>query len=342
MTRNDCSQAGTFPVVRMRRLRYNKRIRELVQETTIAPDKLIYPLFVRPGRGIRTPIGSMPGVFQLSIDELVREVHVLKDLDLGGVLLFGIPETKDACGADATSDNGIIAQAVRAVKDAAQDTLTVVTDLCFCEYTDHGHCGILADHAGHLDVDNDETLKIIAEQALVHARAGADLIAPSGMIDGMIGAIRTAFDQNRFEHLPIMSYSAKYASGFYGPFREAAESTPQFGDRRSYQMDPAAAAEQALREVELDLAEGADMVMVKPAMAYLDIIRMVREHFPNVPLAAYHVSGEYSMVKAAAERGWIDESRIVRETMTAIHRAGAGIIITYWAKDIAQNILSSA
>ena len=339
MTRNYCPQSGTFPVVRMRRLRYNKLVRELVQETTIAPDKLIYPLFVRPGKEIRTPIGSMPGVFQLSIDELVREVKVLKDLGLGGILLFGIPETKDSCGTDATSDNGIIAQAVRAVKDAAQDKLMVVTDLCFCEYTDHGHCGILAAHAGHIDVDNDATLKIIAEQALVHARAGADLVAPSGMIDGMIGAIRTVLDQNRFGHLPIMSYSAKYASGFYGPFREAAESTPQFGDRRSYQMDPAAASDQALREVELDLAEGADIVMVKPAMAYLDIMRMVREQFPNVPLAAYNVSGEYSMVKAAAERGWVDESRIVRETLTAIHRAGAGIIITYWAKDIAQNVI---
>ena len=339
MSRKYCSQAGNFPVVRMRRLRYNKLVRELVQETTIRPDKLIYPLFVRPGKGIRTPISSMPGVCQMSIDELVCEVNILKDFDLGGILLFGIPETKDACGTDATSDNGIIAQAVRAVKDVVQDKLMVVTDLCFCEYTDHGHCGILSDHTGHVDVDNDATLRIIAEQALVHARAGADLIAPSGMIDGMIGAIRNAFDQNGFEHLPIMSYSAKYASGYYGPFREAAESTPQFGDRRSYQMDPAAVAEQALREVELDLAEGTDIVMVKPAMVYLDIMRMVRDHFPNVPLAAYNVSGEYSMVKAAAERGWIDESRIVRETLTAIHRAGAGIIITYWAKDIAQNII---
>ena len=339
MSQHHCCQTGNFPVVRMRRLRYNKLVRDLVQETAIVPDKLIYPLFVRPGQGIRTPIGSMPGVYQLSIDELIREVNILKDLGLGGILLFGIPDQKDACGSDATSDSGIIAQAVRAVKDAVQDKLMVVTDLCFCEYTDHGHCGILHDRMGQVDVDNDATLGIIAEQALVHARAGADLIAPSGMIDGMIGAIRTAFDQNHFEHLPIMSYSAKYASGYYGPFREAAESTPQFGDRRSYQMDPAAAAGQALREVELDLAEGADIVMVKPAMVYLDIIHMVRERFPNVPLAAYNVSGEYSMVKAAAERGWIDESRVVRETLTAIHRAGAGIIITYWAKDIAQNII---
>lgn len=333
------SQPGAFPIVRMRRLRYNKLVRELVRETTVTPDKLIYPLFVRSGTGVRTPISSMPGVFQLSIDELVREAKVLKDLDLGGILLFGIPDEKDARGSDATSDDGIIAQAVRAVKDAVQDRLAVVTDLCFCEYTDHGHCGILDDHTGCIDVDNDETLKIIAEQALVHARAGADLIAPSGMIDGMIGAIRTSLDRNRFEHLPVMSYAAKYASAYYGPFREAAESAPQFGDRRSYQMDPAAAAEQALREVELDLAEGADIVMVKPAMVYLDIMRMVRERFPNVPLAAYNVSGEYSMVKAAAERGWIEEGRIVRETLTAIHRAGAGIILTYWAKDIAQNIL---
>lgn len=339
MSRNYCPQGGNFPVVRMRRLRYNKLIRELIQETVVAPNKLIYPMFVRPGKKIRTPITSMPGVFQLSIDELIREVDELKDLGLGGVLLFGIPEKKDTCGSDATDDNGIIAQAVRAIKDTAQDKLMVVTDLCFCEYTDHGHCGILDDHTGCVDVDNDKTLEIIAKQALVHARAGADLIAPSGMIDGMIGTIRTALDQNRFEHIPIMSYAAKYASGYYGPFREAAESAPQFGDRRSYQMDPAAAAEQALREVELDLAEGADMVMVKPAMVYLDIMRMVRDHFPNVPLAAYNVSGEYSMVKAAAERGWIDESRIVRETLTAIHRAGAGVIFTYWAKDIAQNLL---
>ena len=339
MPQKQDSQAGVFPVVRMRRLRYNKLIRELVQETAIAPDKLIYPLFVRSGANIRTPISSMPGVFQLSVDELVREAKLLKDLDIGGILLFGIPDEKDACGSDATSDHGIIAQAVRAVKDAVQDKLAVVTDLCFCEYTDHGHCGIIDDHTGRIDVNNDDTLQIIAEQALVHARAGADLIAPSGMIDGMIGAIRTALDQNRFEHLPIMSYSAKYASAYYGPFREAAESAPQFGDRRSYQMDPAAAAEQALREVELDLAEGADIVMVKPAMVYLDIMRMVHDRFPNVPLGAYNVSGEYSMVKAAAERGWIDEGRIVRETLTAIRRAGAGIIITYWAKDIAQNLI---
>jgi Delta-aminolevulinic acid dehydratase len=339
MPSNYRPQNGNFPVVRMRRLRYNKLVRQLVQETAVTPDKLIYPLFVRSGENIRTPISSMPGVFQLSVDELVREVSELKKLGLGGILLFGIPETKDARGSDATNDNGIIAQAVRAVKDIVQDELMVVTDLCFCEYTDHGHCGILDDHIGCIDVNNDETLKIIAEQSIVHAKAGADLIAPSGMIDGMIGAIRTALDQNRFEHVPIMSYSAKYASGYYGPFREAAESAPQFGDRRSYQMDPAAAAEQALREVELDLAEGADIVMVKPAMAYLDIMRMVREHFPNVPLAAYNVSGEYSMVKAAAERGWIDESRVVRETLTAIHRAGAGTIITYWAKDIARHTI---
>jgi porphobilinogen synthase len=326
----------------MRRLRYNKLVRELVQENAATPDKLIYPLFVRPGKNIRTPISSMPGVFQLSIDEMASEVEELRTLGIGGILLFGIPDVKDACGSDATSDNGVIAQAVRAAKDAAQNKLLVVTDLCFCEYTDHGHCGILTDKTGQTDVDNDATLKIIAEQALVHARAGADLIAPSGMIDGMIGAIRTALDANQFEHLPIMSYAAKYASGFYGPFREAAESAPQFGDRRSYQMDPAAAAEQALREVELDLAEGADIVMVKPAMVYLDVMRMVREQFPNVPLAAYNVSGEYSMIKAAAERGWIDESRVVRETLTAIHRAGASIIITYWAKDIAKNALHSA
>jgi len=327
---------GQFPVVRMRRLRHHPKIRELVRETEIDPAKLIFPLFVRPGKDVRIPISSMPGVCQLSMDGILREIDEVMSLGICGVLLFGIPEKKDCRGSDATSESGIIAQAVRAVKDRVQDQLLVVTDLCFCEYTDHGHCGILSETTGRKDVDNDATLEIIAEQSIVHAEAGADLIAPSGMIDGMIGAIRTALDRGGFAHLPVMSYAAKYASGFYGPFREAAESTPQFGDRRSYQMDPGAAAAQAIREVELDLAEGADMIMVKPAMVYLDVLRMVRDRFPGVPLAAYNVSGEYSMVKAAAERGWIDEKRIVMETLTAIHRAGAGIILTYWAKDVAK------
>ena len=328
--------SGRFPAVRMRRLRYHPLVRELVSQVEINPQKLIYPLFVRPGREIRQPISSMPGVFQFSPDELLKEIRDLLPLGLGGILLFGIPEHKDAVGSDATSENGIIAETVKAIKDVVQNKLLVISDLCFCEYTDHGHCGILAEHGGRVDVDNDATLEIIARQALVHAKAGVDLIAPSGMIDGMIHAIRTALDGDHYTHIPIMSYSAKYAGAFYGPFREAAESTPQFGDRRSYQMDPSASPDQAMREIELDLAEGADMIMVKPALAYLDIIRMASERFPGVPLAAYNVSGEYSLVKAAAEKGWIDERKMVQEMLTAIHRAGANIILTYWAKEVAS------
>ena len=278
----------------------------------------------------------MPDIFQLSPDELLKEIREILPLGLGGILLFGIPEHKDAVGSDATSENGIIAETVKAIKDVVQDQLLVVSDLCFCEYTDHGHCGILSERAGRVDVDNDATLEIIAKQALVHAKSGVDLIAPSGMIDGMINVIRTTLDRENYTHIPIMSYSAKYSGAFYGPFREAAESTPQFGDRRSYQMDPAASPAQAMREMELDLAEGADMIMVKPALAYLDIIRMAKDRFPGVPLAAYNVSGEYSMIKAAAERGWIDERKMVEETITAIHRAGADIILTYWAKKIGR------
>ena len=320
----------------MRRLRYHPLVRELVSEVEINPKKLIYPLFVRPGKGIRQPISSMPDIFQLSPDELLKEIREILPLGLGGILLFGIPEHKDAVGSDATSENGIIAETVKAIKDVVQDQLLVVSDLCFCEYTDHGHCGILSERAGRVDVDNDATLEIIAKQALVHAKSGVDLIAPSGMIDGMINVIRTTLDRENYTHIPIMSYSAKYSGAFYGPFREAAESTPQFGDRRSYQMDPAASPAQAMREMELDLAEGADMIMVKPALAYLDIIRMAKDRFPGVPLAAYNVSGEYSMIKAAAERGWIDERKMVEETITAIHRAGADIILTYWAKKIGR------
>ena len=277
----------------------------------------------------------MPGHCQLSPDMLADEISQAVELGLGGVILFGIPDKKDALGSDAMSDSGIIAQAIRAAKQAARDFL-VITDVCCCEYTDHGHCGAIGRSTGRLDVENDATLELLAKQAVVHARAGADMVAPSGMIDGMVGAIRKALDAAGFAHVPIMSYAAKYASAFYGPFREAAESAPQFGDRRGYQMDPAAAAGQAMREIELDLAEGADIVMVKPALAYLDIIRQARERFPGVPLAAYNVSGEYSMVKAAAERGWLDEKRIALECLTAIRRAGASIILTYWAKDAAR------
>ena len=324
-----------FPTIRMRRLRHDTRVRELVRHTNLEPRRLLQPYFVRPGTGVSQEIASMPGQFQLSPDKLADEVRQLTDLGVGGVILFGIPEHKDAKGSDSCSDGGIVQQAIRTVKQAAP-RLLIVTDVCFCEYTDHGHCGVVNESTGRVDVDNDATLELLARQAMSHARAGADMVAPSGMIDGMVGAIRRALDAGGFSHLPIMSYAAKYASAFYGPFREAAECAPQFGDRRSYQMDPAADPDMALREVELDLNEGADLIMVKPALAYLDILGRVRERFPGVPLAAYNVSGEYSMVKAAAARGWLDEKSVVLETMTAITRAGAGIILTYWAKDIAR------
>jgi porphobilinogen synthase len=326
---------SSFPTTRLRRLRYNPVIRELVKETRISPADLILPLFVRPGKAVKQEIAAMPGNFQLSPDMLADEVAQAVELGLGGVILFGIPEKKDATGSDALSDSGIIPQAIRVAKHASHDFL-IITDVCFCEYTDHGHCGPVTQATGRHDVDNDATLDLLARQALVHARAGADMVAPSGMIDGMVGAIRQALDAAGFSHLPIMSYAAKYASAFYGPFREAAESAPQFGNRRGYQMDPAASAGQALREIELDLGEGADIIMVKPALAYLDIIRQAKDRFPGVPLAAYNVSGEFSMVKAAAAKGWLDEKAVALESLTAIRRAGASIILTYWAKDVAR------
>jgi porphobilinogen synthase len=325
----------SFPTTRLRRLRHHPAVRQLVRETSLSPANLILPLFVRPGKKVRQEISAMPGHLQLSPDLLTDEIRQAAELGLGGVILFGIPAEKDATGSDATSEKGIIAQAIRAAKQAAPELL-VITDVCFCEYTDHGHCGPISQSTGRIDVDNDATLKRLADQAVAHARAGADMVAPSGMIDGMVGAIRQALDIEGFVHVPIMSYAAKYASAFYGPFREAAESAPQQGDRRGYQMDPAAAAGQALREVELDLAEGADIVMVKPALPYLDIVRQVHDRWPGVPLAAYSVSGEFSMIKAAVERGWLDERATVLESLTAIRRAGAGIILTYWAKDVAQ------
>jgi porphobilinogen synthase len=324
-----------FPTTRLRRLRYHPAVRQLVRETRLAPGNLVLPLFVRPGRNVRQEISAMPGNCQLSPDLLADEISQAAELGLGGVILFGIPAQKDAAGSDATSDSGIIAQAIRAAKQVAPDLL-LLTDVCCCEYTDHGHCGVVNRTTGRIDVDNDATLDLLVKQAVVHARAGADMIAPSGMMDGMVGAIRQGLDAAGFAHVPILSYAAKYASAFYGPFREAAESAPQFGDRRSYQMDPSAAAGQAMREIELDLAEGADLIMVKPALPYLDIIRQARDLFPGVPLAAYNVSGEFSMVKAAAQRGWIDEKAVALEMLTAIRRAGASIILTYWAKDAAR------
>ena len=320
-----------FPATRLRRLRQHPQLRSMLRETDLSPADFILPLFVRFGRGERIPIGSMPGQFQLPVEHLAAEVREIASLGIPAVILFGIPEHKDAVGSDACSDSGIIPQAIKAIKDAAPELL-VITDVCFCEFTDHGHCGIVATKAGRTDVDNDATLEILGQQAVAHARAGADMVAPSGMMDGMVGAIRSSLDEAGFAQLPIMSYAAKYASAFYGPFREAAESAPQFGDRRTYQMDPANARE-ALREVQLDIAEGADILMVKPALSYLDVIQRVRAAHPEVPLAAYNVSGEYAMVKAAAANGWLDERRTTLEVLTSIKRAGADVILTYHAKD---------
>jgi porphobilinogen synthase len=318
-----------FPIYRPRRLRRTENLRRLVRETALSVNDLIMPLFIVPGTKVTNPVSSMPGVAQLSVDRAVEECKAIRDLGIPGVILFGIPDHKDAVGSDAYNDDGIIQRALRAIKEHVPGLL-LMTDVCFCEYTDHGHCGIIKGQ----DVDNDATLEILVKESLSHARAGADMVAPSDMMDGRIGAIRQALDAEGFPHLPIMAYSAKFASGFYGPFREAAESTPQFGDRRSYQMDPPN-AEEALREVELDIAEGADIVMVKPALPYLDIIRRVKDKF-GYPVAAYNVSGEYAMIKAAALNGWLDEERVMLEMLTSIKRAGADIILTYFAKDAAK------
>jgi porphobilinogen synthase len=318
-----------FPAYRPRRLRRNEKIRALVRETTLSPDNLIYPIFVGPGKNKAQPVSSMPGVAQLSVDLAVKECEEIDALGIPAVILFGIPDHKDSLGTEAYAVSGIVQQAIRAVKEKVPELL-VITDVCLCEYTDHGHCGVIKNG----DVDNDSTLELLAKEALSHARAGADIVAPSDMMDGRVGAIRQSLDQNGFEQIAIMAYAAKYASGFYGPFREAAESTPQFGDRRSYQMDPAN-ADEALREVELDIREGADIVIVKPAMAYLDIVYRVKQKF-GYPVAAYNVSGEYSMIKAAGQNGWIDEERIMLEVLFAIKRAGADMILTYFAKDVAR------
>ena len=315
-----------FPMRRPRRLRRSETIRRMVRETVLQVDDLIMPLFVVHGRGIRREIPPMPGNYQLSVDQLTREVKEIAALRIPAVLLFGIPERKDAHGSQAYAKDGIIQQAVRAIKDSVSDLL-VITDTCLCEYTSHGHCGVVEEGV----VTNDPTLELLAKTAVAQAEAGADIVAPSDMMDGRVGAIREALDESGFQEIPIMSYSAKYASSFYGPFREAADSAPQFGDRRSYQMDPANGAE-AICEVGLDVDEGADIVMVKPALAYLDVIARVRQEF-GVPLAAYSVSGEYAMIKAAAQLGWLEEERVVMEVLTAIKRAGADFVITYFAKD---------
>lgn len=308
----------------------------MVRETEVTPRDLVAPLFVIHGRDVRNPVGSMPGVFQLSVDRVVAEARELWSVGVPSVILFGIPETKDAVGTPAFDDGGPVARAVRAIKDGVPD-MVVMTDVCLCEYTDHGHCGLLVkDRHGHTHVDNDPTLDVLAREALCHARAGADVVAPSDMMDGRVGAIRRALDGEGFADVALLSYAVKYASGFYGPFRDAAGSTPSFGDRRAYQMDPANQRE-AIREALLDVEEGADMLMVKPALPYLDVLARVRDAV-DLPLAAYNVSGEYAMIKAAAANGWLDEARVVRETLTAIKRAGADLILTYFAKDFARSI----
>jgi porphobilinogen synthase len=319
----------SFPVQRPRRLRRSEALRGLVRETRLTTAGLIYPLFVCPGERVKQEVSSMPGVFQQSVDRIVEECREVEALGLPGVILFGLPESKDARGSSSLEANGVVQRAIAAIRKANLKLL-VITDVCLCEYTDHGHCGVIEKD----EVVNDATVAALAEQALSHARAGADVVAPSDMMDGRVAAIRGRLDEHNFSDVAILSYAAKYCSGFYGPFREAAGSTPMFGDRRSYQMDPGNARE-ALKEVALDLEEGADMIMVKPALPYLDVIRQVRDAC-NVPVAAYNVSGEYAMVKAASANGWLDEKRVVLEILTGIQRAGASIILTYHAKDAAQ------
>jgi porphobilinogen synthase len=321
-----------FPSYRPRRLRKDERFREMIRETHLRPDDMILPLFVCPGKGVRRPISSMPGNFQLSIDELIKEVKEAKSLGILGVILFGIPEKKDEVGSEGYSENGIIQRALKSLKDGV-DGITLMTDVCLCEYTSHGHCGVVRNGG----VVNDETLELLARQALSHVKAGADMVAPSDMMDGRVGAIRKILDENRFQDIPILAYAAKYASSFYGPFREAAESKPRFGDRKSYQMDPAN-AEEALREVRLDIEEGADIVMVKPALPYLDVIYRVKQAF-NIPVAAYNVSGEFAMVKAASQLGWMDGEQVMMESLIAIKRAGADLILTYFAKEAARKLV---
>src|SRR2546426_1914108 len=318
-----------FPINRMRRLRRSERLRNLVRETRLSPDMMIYPIFVCPGEKVRSEVPSMPGVYNLSVDNAVKIARDAEKAGIAGILLFGIPPQKDELGSDAYDENGIVQQALRAIRENVRDLL-LITDICLCEYTSHGHCGVIK----HGDVLNDPTLRLLADSAVSHVRAGADMVAPSDMMDGRVAAIRHALDSEGFADVPIMAYSAKYASAFYGPFRDAAGSTPKFGDRKSYQMDPPNVRE-ALREIELDIEEGADIVMVKPALPYLDVIARAHEQF-DLPLAAYQVSGEYAMIEAAARAGWIERERIIMESITAIKRAGADILITYYAMELAK------
>lgn len=318
-----------FPEYRPRRMRVNEAFRSLVRETNLSPPNLIYPLFIQSGKKVREPIASMPGIYRLSVDQLAKEAKECLSLGVNHVILFGLPDKKDPVGSGAHAKDGIIQRAIKEIKNKAPE-LMVSTDVCLCEYTSHGHCGILVD--GY--VDNDSTLEVLARTALSHAKAGADMVAPSDMMDGRVSEIRATLDENNFHMVPIMSYAVKYASAFYGPFRDAADCAPQQGDRRSYQMDPANVRE-ALREATLDVDEGADILMVKPAVAYLDVISKLHDEF-DLPIAAYHVSGEFAMIKAAAERGWLDEERVMHETLLSIRRAGADIILTYFAKDVAR------
>ena len=321
-----------FPITRLRRLRYNSALRNMLSETTLSLDDLILPLFIREGEGENHPIASMPGQYQITLENLEKEIKEIVALGLKAVFLFGIPLHKDTMGSASYDHHGIIPEAIRLIKKTAPELL-VISDICFCEYTDHGHCGIIKNNA----IDNDTTLEGLKKQVIAHAQAGVDIVAPSGMMDGAVAAIRHALDEYDYFHMPILSYSVKYASALYGPFREAAGGAPQFGDRKSHQMNPANSSE-ALREAEQDIVEGADMLMVKPASHYLDIIYRLKEKFSSVPLAAYHVSGEYSMIKAAAANGWIDETNVMMETTLAIKRAGADLIITYFAKAIAKHL----
>ena len=325
----------SFPANRMRRMRRNQPLRDLVRETNLEPGDLIYPLFICPGKGVRNPIGSMPGVFNLSVDEAVREAEEAAQLGIGGLLLFGLPEAKDEIGTGAWEENGIVQQALRALKASpAAKKLVLIADVCLCEYTSHGHCGVVVKSGDAFDVDNDPTLELLARTAVSQAKAGADVVAPSDMMDGRVAAIRKALDAAGLKQTPILSYASKFASAFYGPFREAADSAPQFGDRRSYQMDGANLRE-AMREIDLDIEEGADMILMKPAMPYLDVVRAARERV-DVPIGAYQVSGEYSMLHAAFQKGWHDQNRAMLESLVGIRRAGADFIVTYFAKDAAR------
>jgi porphobilinogen synthase len=325
----------SFPANRMRRMRRNEPLRALVRETVLEPGDLVYPLFICPGKGVRNPIRSMPGVFNLSVDEAVREAEEAAQLGIGGLLLFGLPEAKDETGTGAWEENGIVQQALRALKSSpAAEKLVLIADVCLCEYTSHGHCGVVTKSDANFDVDNDPTLELLARTAVSQAKAGADVVAPSDMMDGRVSAIRKALDAASLAQTPILSYASKFASAFYGPFREAADSAPQFGDRRSYQMDGANLRE-AMREIDLDIEEGADMILMKPAMPYLDVVRAARDRV-DVPIGAYQVSGEYSMLHAAFEKGWLDQNRAMMESLLGIRRAGADFIVTYFAKDAAK------